>query len=220
MSVHYLRAYSTLDVKSIDEDKRIITGIASTPSTDLMDDIVEPEGAVFKLPIPLLWMHDARAPVGHVVEAKASKSGISVTCQFVKVDEPPSLKDDLDRAWAMVKARLVRGFSIGFNSIESAEIEGSWGRRYLRWAWLELSAVVIPANPDCSIQTIKAIDRQTLAALGLQRKGVLRLDGSRAPLSSKTKPTDSRAALGQTRAGVLRLADPPGASGTTNARPA
>lgn len=184
------RAYSIFEVKSFDDDKRIVTGIASTPSTDRMDDIVEPKGAVFKLPLPMLWQHDGRSPVGHVIAAKVSAAGIEVTCQFVTVDEPPSLKDDLDRAWAMVKAKLVRGFSIGFNAIESSDIEGTWGRRFTKWDWLELSAVTIPANADCSIQTIKSIDNQTRAALGLTRKG------------------------------VVRLSDPPGASGITKHQPA
>lgn len=153
------RAHSIFEVKSIDEDKRIITGIASTPSPDRMDDIVEPLGAVIKLPLPLLWMHDSSSPVGNVIEAKATKAGITVTCQFEKVEEPASLKDELDRAWAMVKAKLVRGFSIGFNPIESMDIEGSrWGRRFTKWEMLELSCVTVPANSDCSITSIKSAD--------------------------------------------------------------
>jgi hypothetical protein len=51
------RAYSLLHVKSIDEDQRILIGVASTPSTDSYGDIVEPEGAEYKLPLPLLWQH-------------------------------------------------------------------------------------------------------------------------------------------------------------------
>lgn len=162
-----LRVRSILTIKSINEDKRIIEGIASTPSTDRMDDIVEPKGAQFSLPIPLLWMHDSSSPVGQVIAAKVANDGITVTCQFAQVDEPPSLKEDLDRAWAMVKAKLVRGLSIGFMPIESSDIDGTWGRRFTKWDWYELSAVVIPANQDASITAIKSIDDQQLrAALG------------------------------------------------------
>lgn len=41
------KAYSTLTVKSVTDtdDERIITGIASTPSTDRDDDVLEPIGA-------------------------------------------------------------------------------------------------------------------------------------------------------------------------------
>lgn len=166
------RAYALLDIKSLDDDARTFEGIASTPTTDLMDDIVEPMGAEFALPLPMLWMHDDRYPVGHITAAKPNKDGIPVKGAFVKVDEPASLKDELDRAWAMVKSKLVRGLSIGFAPIESMDIEGSWGRRYTKWRWLELSCCVIAANQDATILTVKSIDTQTRAALGLTRKGV------------------------------------------------
>ena len=37
------RAYSLLTVKSVDEDARVITGMATTPETDRMGDIVVPD---------------------------------------------------------------------------------------------------------------------------------------------------------------------------------
>lgn len=159
------RAYSILEVKSINDDERVIEGIASTISVDRMDDIVEPRGAAFKLPLPLLWQHDSDMPVGNVTAAKVSDSDIRVTCRFEKVSEPPSLKEDLDRAWAMVKAGLVRGLSIGFDPIESTDIEGSrFGRRFVKWEMLELSCVTIPANAQANITTIKSFDREQRGA--------------------------------------------------------
>lgn len=152
------RAYSLLETKSIDEDQRIITGIATTPTTDRMGDIVEPKGAEFKLPIPLLWQHDHGQPIGHVIAARVTKDGIEVTAQFVKIDEPGVLKDRLDEAWQAVKSKLVRGLSIGFKSIESARINGTHGIRFLKWLWLELSTVTVAANGECTVQTIKSID--------------------------------------------------------------
>ena len=47
------RAYSTFTIKSADESTGIIEGIASTPSTDRMGDVVDPEGAHFTLRIAL-----------------------------------------------------------------------------------------------------------------------------------------------------------------------
>lgn len=166
------RAYSTLELKSADDEKRILSGIASTPSVDRMGDIVEPKGAEFKLPIPFLWQHDSRQPIGHVTKAKISASGIDVEIQIARIEEPGTLKDRIDEAWQSIKAGLVRGMSIGFSPIEMAEIAGSWGMRFTKWSWLELSAVTIPANSDASIQTIKSVDHQTLAALGLRAKSV------------------------------------------------
>ncbi|WP_122523589.1 phage major capsid protein [Pseudomonas viridiflava] len=160
------RAYSVLEIKAVDEEARIITGIATTPATDRMDDVVEPKGAQFKLPIPFLWQHRHDAPVGNVTKAVVTAKGIEVTVQLAKIDEPGTLKDRLDEAWQSIKAGLVRGLSIGFSPIESANIDGSWGRRFLKWEWLELSAVTVAANAEATIQTIKSIDLKQRAASG------------------------------------------------------
>ena len=162
------RAYALLEVKTVDEDKRIITGIATTPSVDRQDDIVESDGAEFKLPLPLLWQHNSDMPIGQVIRAKVTKAGIEVTAQFAKSDEPGTLKDRLDEAWQSVKLGLVRGLSIGFKAVETARIEGTYGVRFLKWLWLELSAVTIPANQDATITSIKSLDAPMLAATGKQ----------------------------------------------------
>ena len=172
------RAYAMLEVKaasSSEDDERIIEGYATTPTPDSYDDIVEPKGAEFTLPIPLLWQHKSSEPIGHVIDAKVTKDGIWIKAKFVKITEPGKLKDRLDEAWQSVKHGLVKGMSIGFSAIEYSQIEGSYGLRFLRWAWRELSAVTIPANSDCSIETIKSIDIETRAALGPSRRGVVRL---------------------------------------------
>ena len=149
------RAYSVLNVKSVDPELRVIEGIASTPSTDRMGDIVEPMGAEFKLPLPLLWQHDAEQPIGQVLSATATQDGISIRAQIAKGVLPK-----IDEAWALIKSGLVRGLSIGFQPLEWSDIKGSYGQRFTKWSWLELSAVTIPANADASISVIKQIDTQ------------------------------------------------------------
>jgi HK97 family phage major capsid protein/HK97 family phage prohead protease len=171
------RAYSQLTIKAIDEDQRIIEGIATTPSPDRLGDIVEPEGAEFKLPIPLLMGHDSMSPIGHVIAAKVSKDGIEIRAKLVKIDEPGNLKERLDESWQSIKSGLVRGLSIGFRSLESAQIKDTWSEHFLKWMWLELSAVVIPANVDASITAIKQVDRDSRAASGELRVTVVRLAG-------------------------------------------
>lgn len=165
------RAYSVWTIKSVDDDERKITGIATTPSPDRMQDIVEPEGAQFSLPIPLLWQHDSGQPIGHVTAAKVGKDGITITAKLVKVAEPGRLKDRLDEAWQSLKSGLVRGLSIGFRGIETQDIKGTWGIRFVKWDWLELSAVTIPANADASILSIKNADSALLAATGRTKQG-------------------------------------------------
>lgn len=162
------RAYCTINIKAVEDatGKRTFRGVASTPSTDRMGDVVEPKGAKFKLPIPLLWQHNAREPIGWVTAARITTSGIEVDGEVASVEEDGTLKDRLTEAWQMIKARLVRGLSIGFNTIESARIDGTYGVHFLSWEWLELSCVTIPANQDASITSIKSIDSALLAASG------------------------------------------------------
>lgn len=147
------RAYSLLEIKAVDDASGIIEGIASTPTTDRMGDIVEPKGALFNLPLPLLWQHNAREPLGHVLSAKVTDAGIAIKAKIERGVLP-----EIDRAWTLIKAGLVRGLSIGFREIEGSDIKGTWGRRFTKWEWLELSAVTIPANSEATIQTVKSVD--------------------------------------------------------------
>lgn len=162
------RAFSLLEIKAVDEDARIIEGTATTPTPDRMGDIVEPKGAEFQLPIPLLWMHDSHSPIGHVIVAKVTKGSIYIKAKLVKIDELGELKERLDTAWQSIKSGLVRGLSIGFKPLEYSRIDddGGYGVRFIKWLWLELSAVTIAANGECSIARIKAISNDELVASG------------------------------------------------------
>jgi HK97 family phage major capsid protein/HK97 family phage prohead protease len=167
------RAYSILNIKAVSENERVIEGIASTPTPDRMGDIVEPLGAKFKLPMPLLWQHRSDQPVGHVEFAKPNKDGIPFKARIATIDEPGELKNLLDKAWQAVKAKLVGAVSIGF-TINAFEIlkEGGW--RITDWEWLELSLVTIPANAEATISSVKSIDAPLLAASGFAQRGTER----------------------------------------------
>lgn len=171
------RAYSLLEIKAFDDDSREITGIATTPTADRYGDVVEPKGAEFTLPIPFLWQHDSSKPVGHVTKAKATKEGIDVTVKLVtpEPDAPQAWADRLNSAWADMKSGLVRGLSIGFAPIEYSYIEETWGLHFMKWAWLELSGVTIPANAEATITSIKSIDERLRAASGREQKRVVKL---------------------------------------------
>lgn len=159
------RAYTMLEVRSTDEEHRVIEGIASTPSPDRYEDVIEPMGAKFALPMPLLWQHRSDAPVGDVRFAKPEATGIPFKAHIAQTDEPGKLKERLDEAWQSVKMGLIRAVSIGFRPLEYSMIEGG-GVRFLSWEWLELSLVTIPANADATINTIRSFDSALRAATG------------------------------------------------------
>lgn len=164
------RAYSLMQVKAINEDLREITGLASTPEPDRYGDIVEPDGVKFTLPLPLLWQHWHDEPIGQVIEAKIKPEGIEVKAKLVRptADMPSHLAARLDEAWSSIKTGLVCGLSIGFRPVEYSFIDDG-GIRFISWEWYELSAVTVPANGGCSIETVKSYDRQFLAASGKEK---------------------------------------------------
>lgn len=207
-----MRMWSKIEKTSIDEDQRILTGIATTPSSDRMQDIVEPLGADYDLPIPFLWQHDDTQPIGEVTSAKPTKNGIPVTIQIAKTDTPGTLKDRLDEAWESIKIGLVKGLSIGFAPTEYSFMEDG-GIHFLEWEWLELSAVTIPANAEASILTIKSADDKAVKkqAVRIQLKKAARVSiklSREVPMGVKSsKPPESdhvMAVAGRMRAAKLR----------------
>lgn len=167
-------AYSIMNIKSIkdnDPDNYIVEGIATTPTPDRMSDIVEPLGAKFKLPMPLLWQHQHNQPVGNVEFAKPNKNGIPFIAKLPKVLEEGKLKERIDEAIHSLKYKLVCAVSIGFNAIQGKyERMSNGGIRFKEWEWLELSLVTIPANADATITSIKSLDREVLTSLGLMHE--------------------------------------------------
>lgn len=160
------RAYSLLTVKAVDEEKRIIRGMATTPEPDRVGDVVDPMGASFGNNLPLLWMHRHDSPVGTVNFGKATKDGIPFEAKLPVVLEPSQLKARIDEAWQSVKAGLVRAVSIGFRPLEYTIMEDTGGYRFTRSEIYELSLVTVPANAGATITEIKSLDAEVRAALG------------------------------------------------------
>jgi HK97 family phage major capsid protein/HK97 family phage prohead protease len=161
-------AYSLLEVKSVNEQSRKIRGLATTPSTDRMGDIVDPMGVKFKNPMPLLWMHKSDKPVGQATFSKPTSKGIEFEATIPNVVEPGVLKDRVDEAWQSIQHNLVKGVSIGFRPIEYSFIDDG-GVRFIETEVMELSLVTIPANSDCTLSLVKSIDAETRAAKGNAR---------------------------------------------------
>ncbi len=154
------RAYSVLDVKTFDPVTRTIAGVATTPTADRLGDVIDPRGATFANPLPLLLYHDARRPVGSVDLDAPTDAGINFRASLPTVAEPGTLRDRVDEAWQSVKAGLLRGVSIGFRALDGGieRLKGGDGLRFTKIEVLELSLVAIPANAEARIDVIKALD--------------------------------------------------------------
>jgi phage head maturation protease len=189
------RIFSKLTIKSINEDQRVVEGIASTATVDRAGDIVEPLGAEYDLPIPFLLDHDHREAVGEVEYAEVTAKGIRFRARIKRIDEPGLAKDLVDKAWHLLKNGLRRCVSIGFQASE-AEPLPSGGYRFKRWSWLELSAVSVPAQPDAVVtglkrapktaRVVRLTDLERVAAKSrsrIDRRKALGLPGKRVKLT-------------------------------------
>jgi HK97 family phage prohead protease len=171
------RAFAVFEIKSISstDGERWLRGTASTPSTDLVGDQVS--GWTWGSHTPLCWQHDTEFPVGHCTLIQATPTGLEIEARIAKIDEPGSeIARRCDAAWTCVKNRLCRGLSIGFTALEHEAIPGSKGRRFTKVHISEISIVTCPANIDCGISMIRAIDTEPAAAQLAHEIAALRRD--------------------------------------------
>jgi HK97 family phage major capsid protein/HK97 family phage prohead protease len=161
------KAYSILTVNKqyTDEEtnERVITGTATTPAADRVNDVINPLGITFQNPLPLLFHHDHEKPVGTVYFENPTETGIKFVARIADIQEPGLLKDRCDEAWQSVKAQLVRGVSIGFRPTGDVEYIKNGGILYKTCEVFELSLVTIPCNAQATIELIKSLDTSASA---------------------------------------------------------
>lgn len=150
------RAYSLFEVSSLDADQRKFAGIATTPTPDRVGDTIDPMGAKFKNPLPLLHQHRHSEPIGLVRFSKPTEEGIEFEAEIPSIDDEGSLKDRVDTAWGEIKYGLVRAVSIGFRAIKYA-FRDDGGIDFQEIEIFELSSVTIPANSEAIISAVKTV---------------------------------------------------------------
>jgi HK97 family phage major capsid protein/HK97 family phage prohead protease len=178
-----------LTVKGLDEAARELRGFATTPGVDRRGDIVDPLGVRFVNPIPLLWQHDTRAPVGTVTLGQPTADGVPFVASIPRLSEPGTLKDRVDEAWQSVRAGLVRHVSIGYRAPHSAQhaLPGG-GTRFSAAEIHELSLVTVPANAGARILATSQV-ASLPAASGLSTAGVSAFPPSRVPMTTAEQIT-------------------------------
>jgi HK97 family phage major capsid protein/HK97 family phage prohead protease len=188
------RMWATLELKKVDGTQaRTIKGVASTPSTDRMGDIVESDGLEFKNPLPLIWQHRHEQPLGLATLDPPTKKGVTFSATFADAEPGTDLRKRIDDAYQAVKLGLVRGVSIGFRAIERNFMDNG-GIRFVRSEVVELSLVTIPANADATISQVKAFDsNDAVSSLASERKsGTREMPGATGPKLETTKRKDSK----------------------------
>jgi hypothetical protein len=90
--MHSQVGFSAIVIKAIDEERREITGIASTPQLDRVNDVVEPLGLTFAKDTPLLLNHNHEHPVGNVQFGTPTAKGLPFKATIAKVMESAQLR--------------------------------------------------------------------------------------------------------------------------------
>jgi HK97 family phage prohead protease len=187
------RAYSVIEVKALDDKRRVFSGWATTPAMDRVQDSINPMGAKFANPLVLLHQHNHDAPIGKVTFKKPTPKGIEFEAEIPVIAEEGSLKDRVDTAWGEIQHGLVRAVSIGFRPLKYAFKEDG-GIDFQEIEIFELSSVSIPANAEAVISAVKSIDKGLRVAAGVPEPEI--------PVDPKSVAATGKGAR------VVKLADP------------
>jgi uncharacterized protein len=144
-----------LQIKSITEQGQF-QGLASVyGNVDLGGDVVV-AGAFQKTladrggEVPILWQHDLKSPIG-LGKLTDTASGLAIEGQLILADVPKARE-----AYSLLKAKVLRGLSIGYESVKSDVKDGI---RFLRELKLyEVSLVTVAMNELAQVAAVKAND--------------------------------------------------------------
>ena len=140
------------EIKSVG-DEGMFTGLASTyGNVDLGGDMIL-AGAFTKTlaekggRVPLLNGHDTRSPIG-VATIMDSPQGLIVKGELVLE------ADGAKSAYALLKKGVIRGLSIGYDTMKSTMDGGV--RKLSELKLWEISLTAFPMNPDAMVTAVKS----------------------------------------------------------------
>lgn len=142
------------EIKSIDDQGKF-TGIASVyGNVDLGGDLVQ-KGAFTKTlaergtEVPILWQHKTAEPIG-LGTLTDGPDGLMIEGQLC-LDTVRGKE-----AYALMKAKIIKGFSIGYDTIKQKFEKGV--RNLLELKLWEVSCVTFPMNEEALLTSVKSID--------------------------------------------------------------
>jgi uncharacterized protein len=148
-----------LKVKSVAADGSFVGLGAAYNNLDQVGDIIRPGAFARTLAagkqFPLLWQHDPGQPIG---SAKVSDSSAGLAVEGSLLLSDPTAK----KAYEFLKAGIIRGLSIGFQTIQ-ADYTGD-ARELTEIKLFELSIVTFAANESAQVTSVKAMSDDDRAA--------------------------------------------------------
>lgn len=120
-----------------------------------------------KYPVQLLWQHQWEAPIGVISQIFEDQHGLYVEGRLLmgvaKAQE----------AYALLKAGVIRGLSIGFTVQKSRRNPDNGARELLAVELFEVSLVTLPANEVATVTVVKAFDPLAGLMAAMQRAEVV-----------------------------------------------
>lgn len=138
-------------IKSMADGVVVIEGLANKKVVDRGNDIINTDAwdlDNFKKNPVILYNHGfdpqlGGTPIGKAIDIKPTEDGLYIKAKLSNVDDPM-----LNRIRGLVKEKILRAFSVGFNPIES-DMDPKTGLRTIKKAELfEVSVVGVPMNQD------------------------------------------------------------------------
>lgn len=154
------------EVRAVDPFTRTMTVVASDETVDRFGEVVRAAGWELAnyLRNPVVpWAHDySRPPVGRALDVRVVGRQLIATIQFA--DHPFA-----DEVFRLYRDGYLHAVSVGFIPLEwhTEARDGRTVRVYDRQELLEISCVVVPANPDALVAIYRALsDGERLPELG------------------------------------------------------
>ena len=149
------KIYGEIGVKSQDSKSVVIEGFANKAIVDRGNDLIPP--SAWKLdeykrnPI-VFFNHDRNVPIGKALDLQITPDGLKVKAQISKSDAAPMpfIRD-------MIKERILRTFSVGFDPMDSIEKRSDGVNIINKANLLEFSVVSIPMNQESDFDLIKRV---------------------------------------------------------------
>ena len=160
------RLNTELEIKSLDEHGRFAGYASVFGVVDSQHDVVMPGAFTFTLEqragqIKLLWQHQWGEPIGAITKLFEDARGLYIEGQLLM---------DVARAkeaYALMKAGVVKGLSIGYTPGRWKRDPDSGVRQLQSVDLWEISLVTTPANAAAQVTVVKSDEEQ------LRRSGVL-----------------------------------------------
>lgn len=177
---HQTRAHKTcsLEIKSISSDGTFAGYASVFGVVDSQHDVVRPGAFRASLksrtqPVRLLWQHQWDQPIGIIESLFEDANGLYIKARLL-LDVAQARE-----AYALMKAGVVRGLSIGY-SVKTAKRNPDTGVRELLAVDLwEISLVTLPANEAAQVTVVKSSSLDEGAAplfQAIDRAGVALMD--------------------------------------------